>query len=83
MFHRGYSIEQDGSSWGIFGKQQEMISAADFNMDGYINFSNYTALASEWHSTEKPFVSDLTSDDNVNGYDLLAFSNSWLNPCPQ
>ncbi|MBN2588559.1 MAG: hypothetical protein JXA96_01755 [Sedimentisphaerales bacterium] len=73
------SENQDTSSWGIFGTSQEMISAADFNIDGYINFSDYTTLAIEWHTSEKPYVSDLTNDDKVNGHDLLAFSQNWLN----
>lgn len=74
------SQNQDGSNYGIYGNLQEILSAADFNTDGYINFSDYTALAIEWHSTEKPFVSDLIEDENIDGHDLLAFSNSWLNP---
>ena len=74
------SMNQDGSNYGIYGESRELISAADFNMDGYINFYDYTILASEWHTTEKPFVSDLISDDQVNGHDLLAFCNRWFIP---
>ncbi len=72
------SMNQDGSNYGIYGEAREMISAADFNMDGYINFADYTVLASEWHTLEKPYVSDLTNEGNVNGHDLLAFCQSWL-----
>lgn len=72
------SMNQDGSNYGIYGESREMISAADFNMDGYINFIDYTLLASEWHKMEKPFVSDLISDEQVNGHDLLALCQNWL-----
>ena len=74
------SQNQDGSNYGIYGTSNEMISAADFNMDGYIDFRDYSVLATEWHTTYTPFVTDLTNDGNVNGYDLLTFSQNWVNP---
>ncbi len=74
------SQNQDGSNYGIFGNSQELISAADFNLDGYINFMDYTILATEWHTADKPFVSDLNNDESINRNDLLAFCGKWLIP---
>jgi len=74
------SLDQDGSNYGIYGNSREIISAADFNIDGYIDFNDYTILATEWRTTGKPFVSDMNNDEIVNQFDLLAFTQNWLTP---
>ncbi len=74
------SQNQDGSKYGIFSESGTMVAAADFNMDGYINFPDYHMLATEWHKTEDQITIDLIEDGIVNGHDLFAFCQSWLQP---
>lgn len=73
------SENQDSSSYGIFGETEEIISAADFNLDGYVNFPDYSILAAEWHQTASPLVSNLVDDAAVDNRDLSAFCQNWLN----
>ncbi|MBN1973856.1 MAG: hypothetical protein JW787_09480 [Sedimentisphaerales bacterium] len=74
------SMNQDGSNYGIFGESEQIISAADFNMDGYINFVDYNLLAEEWHKNETSLVPDLINDGIIDNQDLLGFCQNWLNP---
>ena len=73
------SLNQDTSNYGIFGEIQEMISAADFNIDGYVNFLDYSILAAEWHLSTSLLVSDLIDDTIIDECDLYVFCQKWLN----
>lgn len=71
------SLNQDGSEYGVFGKSEQMISAADFNQDGLVNFQDFNLLATEWH-TINPYISDIIDDNSVDVLDLFAFCQNWL-----
>jgi len=57
-------------------------SAADFNGDRVVNFTDYSELASAWgtSSGEPSFdnIYDLYDDDVINILDLGLFSDDWL-----
>jgi len=75
------SDEQDGSRFGTFGRTDDLVSPADFNYDGIVNFRDYWILAKQWHKTESPLVADLIDDDIINEKDLAEFCRQWLRYC--
>ncbi len=74
------SQNQDSSEYGIYGESGKIIAAADFNMDGYINFPDYGILANEWYKTESSNITDLVKDNMIDKFDVYAFCQNWLYP---
>ena len=75
------SDEQDGSRFGTFGRTDDLVSPADFNYDGIVNFRDYWILAKQWHKTESPLVADLIDDNIIDELDLAEFCRQWLRYC--
>ena len=67
---------------GNYGTLELMVgyqtNSADFNSDGYVNFIDYSMLASNWQDTGTGLTGDLDADNDVDLNDLLLFSNEWL-----
>ena len=74
------SQNQDSSGYGIYGESGVIISAADLNLDGYVNFPDFRLLANEWHKIEPSLVSDIINDNIVDERDLFALCQNWLYP---
>ena len=74
------SQNQDGSNYGIYGESGNIIAAADFNLDGYINFPDYSIMASEWYKEEPSDIINLCEDNTIDEFDVYAFCKSWLSP---
>ena len=51
---------------------------ADFNGDGFVNFSDFCVLANEWLKTGESLTTDLTEDNKINQRDLAEFCHQWL-----
>ena len=55
--------------------------AGDLNNDAFVNFSDYSILADNWHGTPDPCDpnnGDLTWDNYVDIGDLIEFTRQWL-----
>jgi hypothetical protein len=72
------SYGQDGSGYGVFAQEDQMVGSADFNSDGLVNFNDYCILADEWFKIEKPLTADLIEDYKINEWDLAEFCYQWL-----
>lgn len=72
------SYGQDGSGYGIFGEIGQIVGSADFNGDGFVNFSDYCVLAEEWLKEDNSLKADLIDDNKINEWDLAEFCRQWL-----
>jgi len=51
---------------------------ADFDDDGYVNFKDYSMLASNWQDTGADLTGDLDEDEDIDMDDLALFVDEWL-----
>ncbi len=72
------SDEQDGSRDGIFGRLGPVVSEADIDGDGFVNFIDYCLLADQWYDDGAGLVGDIVIDGQVSGDDLSKFGQEWL-----
>jgi len=72
------SYGQDGSGYGVFARTGQIVSSADFNADGLVNFSDYCILADEWFKIGELLTADLIEDNKINERDLAEFCYQWL-----
>jgi hypothetical protein len=50
---------------------------ADFDVDGYVNFVDFSYLASKWNLQQR-CIEDLNGSGDVDIYDLEEFCVSWI-----
>jgi len=72
------SYAQDSSRYGIFARPGPIIGSADFNVDGFVDFYDYSILADEWRKSENPLTADLIDDNKIDEQDLAEFCRQWL-----
>ncbi len=96
---RGYSLEyyfgrtrsvgdlhgQAAAMWAATAiVRSGLISKADFNIDGHVNFKDFSLLASSWLSRPQDSTwnskCDISTpaDGLINTKDLILFANQWL-----
>jgi hypothetical protein len=73
------SYNQDGSYYGIFAEIGRMFEPADFTKDGFVNFNDFSILASQWRD-DNPIIADLIDDNRIDERDLAEFCEQWLMP---
>jgi hypothetical protein len=70
--------------WEIWGSDEK---TADLNLDGIVNFIDYSIFSSAWHSEPgqenwNPLCDvNLPEDNQINIYDLQEFCSAWLLGC--
>ncbi len=61
---------QDGSRYGIFGETGPKAGSADLNVDGFVDFLDYSILTDEWRENQNPLRADLIDDNQIDEQDL-------------
>jgi hypothetical protein len=64
-------------AYGGTNKASMNGNVADFNIDGAVNFVDFTALADKW-MTDSSCIEDLSTNGVVDFADLCIFAENWL-----
>jgi hypothetical protein len=74
------SYAQDTSRHGIFARPGPIISSADFNNDGIVDFRDYCILSDIWLEEGTALPADLIDDNKIDEQDLAEFCRQWITP---
>jgi len=79
-----WSVTDASGPQGIMElKLLDKCEAANLDGLGLVNFGDFVRLAQDWQKTGAGLAGDVDDDEVVDVYDLIIFSEFWLNECCQ